>query len=364
MTPLVTIDASYGEGGGQLVRSAVALAAITGTPLRLHGVRARRATPGLAPQHLAAVRAVAALCDARCDGLQLGAREFSFVPGALKGGDFDFDVGTAGSVTLVLQALLPAMLCAPAATRVRVVGGTDIRGAPPFDYFRDTIAELLRHMDLTIACSLSRRGYYPRGGGEVCVTVSPSPPRPFAAAEPQRLLAIDGAAHVGNLPGQIADRMRAAALGALGPLAATAAVQARALGPQEAVGRGGAIVLRARLRHTVLGAGRVAQRGVWAEALGEAVGAEVALDLRNGATLDEHATDQLLIHCALARGVSEFLTRRISMHATTAMWLIPQFLPVHFAVIQEGAFNRVRIDAQGGPDADSSGRHCARTAGT
>mgnify|MGYP006177081827 CR=1 FL=1 len=141
---MIDIDGSYGEGGGQLVRTAAALAAITGTPLRLSNARARRGRPGLAPQHLAAVRAVARLCDARCEGLALRATSFTLEPRALPaGGELRVDVGTAGSVTLVLQALLPILLHARAASRVIVTGGTDVRQAPPWDYFERVLLPML-----------------------------------------------------------------------------------------------------------------------------------------------------------------------------------------------------------------------------
>ncbi|MCK7468160.1 MAG: hypothetical protein MZU91_08585 [Desulfosudis oleivorans] len=145
---MIGIDGGFGEGGGQLVRMACALAAITATPIRIDNIRARRDPPGLAPQHLAAVRAVAALCDADCEGLALRAREFTLRPGRIRSGTFRFDVGTAGSITLVLQALLPVALAAPGAVRIRVRGGTDVRAAPPLDYLRFVLLPLLARLGI------------------------------------------------------------------------------------------------------------------------------------------------------------------------------------------------------------------------
>src|SRR5690606_15928757 len=133
---MLQIDASFGEGGGQLVRSAVALAAITGKPIALSRIRARRTPSGLAPQHMAAVRAAATLCNARVEGVELRSTALEFVPGALTGGSHRFDVGTAGSICLVLQALLPIMIAAQAEATVTVTGGTDVRAAPPVDYLQ------------------------------------------------------------------------------------------------------------------------------------------------------------------------------------------------------------------------------------
>ena len=336
---VIEIDGAYGEGGGQLVRTAVALAALSGRPLRLRNVRAQRARPGLAAQHLAALRAVAALCDARCEGLELRAQAFSFEPRARPaGGELRVDVGTAGSVTLVLQALVPVLLAARTPARVVVTGGTDVRQAPSWDYFREVLLRLLARMGLRLRASLARRGYYPRGGGEITLEVAPGIPAPLDLRGDAVSWRIAGEAHVANLPVTIAERMRGAALAALGR---EAAIGARALGDEEATGTGGAITAWAESDAGLLGASRIAERGVRAEALGDAVGREIAADLASGATLDAHAADQVLVYLAMARGRSSFTARTVSSHARTAIWLIPQFLPARFAVEEEGGLARV-----------------------
>jgi RNA 3'-phosphate cyclase len=340
---VIDIDGAYGEGGGQLVRTAVALSAITGKPVGLRNVRAKRSRPGLAPQHLAAVRAAATLCGARCTGLELRSQAFAFVPGRLRSGEFRFDVGTAGSATLVLQALLPALASAPGPSRVTVVGGTDVRAAPPADYLQQVSLALLDRMGIAVDCRVVRRGYYPRGGGEVELAVLPARPRPLAIGDAGRQARIAGLAHVANLPAHIALRMRAAALARLG--AHPADIDTAVLGAAEAIGQGGAVVVWARTAHTVLGAGRVAERGVRAETLGDEAGAELAADLAAGAMLDVHAADQLPVFLALAGGGS-FTARRLTSHARTAMWLIEQFLPVRFDVVATEPLARVRVLAR------------------
>jgi RNA 3'-terminal phosphate cyclase (ATP) len=341
---VIEIDGSYGEGGGQLVRTAVALSALTGKALRITNVRASRARPGLAAQHLAAVRAVAACCDACCEGLELRAGGFTFEPRARPaGGELRADVGTAGSVTLVLQALLPVLLAARAPSRVVVCGGTDVRQAPSWDYFREVLLRLLTRMGLRVRASLLRRGYYPRGGGEVLLEVEPGVPAPLRLEGHGRAWRIGGEAHVANLPVTIAERMRDAALAALGR---EAEIRAHALGREEAWGTGGAITAWAESEAGLAGATRIAARGVRAEALGEAVGGELAADLAGGAALDVHATDQVLVYLAMTRGESSFTARSVSSHAATAMWLIPQFLPVCFAVQTEGALARISVERE------------------
>lgn len=337
---MIEIDGSYGEGGGQLVRTAVALAAITGTPVRLRNVRARRDKPGLAPQHLAAMRAVASLCEAECTGLELRSQAFTLAPSSLRAGTFRFDVGTAGSVTLVLQAVLPVLACALARSRVTVTGGTDVRAAPPLDYFRRVLLELLARMGVKARCEVRRRGYYPRGHGEVEIAVAPGRPQALEFAASPGAARIEGLAHVGNLPAHIAERMRGAALGALGERRAR--IDTAVLGAADANGQGGAVVLWARAGGSVLGAGRVAERGVRAEKLGAEAGAELAADLAAGAALDAHASDQLLVYLALAGG-GGFTTRALTSHARTAIWLIEQFLPVRFAVAEGAGLARVEV---------------------
>lgn len=336
---MIELDGSHGEGGGQLVRLAVALSARTGTPLRLDNVRASRARPGLAPQHLAAVRAVASVCGARCEGLELRSTAFSFEPRLRPaGGEMRVDVGTAGSVTLVLQALVPLLLAARAPSRVVVTGGTDVRQAPAWDYFREVLLGLLGRMHVRVQASVLRRGYYPRGGGEVAVVVEPATPRPLVLDAPPGACRVAGAAHVANLPLSVAERMRDAAALAL---QRKATIDVQALGRDAAAGTGGAITLWAECDAGLLGVSRVAERGVRAEMLGEAVGTELAADLAAGAALDVHAADQVLVYMAMAQGRSSLTTRAVSSHAHTAMWLLAQFLPARFAVEAEGALWRV-----------------------
>jgi RNA 3'-phosphate cyclase len=346
MTPL-QIDGAYGEGGGQLVRTAVALAALTGTRIRVENIRARRDKPGLAAQHLTAVRAVATLCDAGVSGLELRSQQIGFTPGALRGGEFRFDVGTAGSITLVLQAVLPALIAGRERAHVVVTGGTDVRWSPPVDYLREVMLPLIGRMGASVSLEVSRRGYYPRGGGEVAVSVTPAPLQPLQLADSRPLQSLHERVHVSNLPLHIAERMRDAVTARLEPVAKRpVTVEMLSFGPEAAVGPGGAVVAWARTKHTVLGAGRVAERGIRAETLGDAVGRSLATDLTAGVTLDLHASDQLLVYLALAGGDSLFRTHRLSSHARTAMWLIEQFLPVGFEVKSEGKLVTVTVHSQ------------------
>ena len=343
---MLEIDGAHGEGGGQLLRTAVALAALTGLAVRISNIRAGRAKPGLAAQHVAAVRAVAELCQARVDGLALHARQIEFAPGRLRGGSFRFDIGTAGSMMLVLQALSPVAIAAGAACRVAITGGTDVRGAPSLDYVRQVLLPLLRRMGAKLDLEVRRRGYYPRGGGEIGISFSRATLQPQRWDKPGRLHHVGGLAHVANLPSGIAERMRDAALRQLSLAHVTATVDTAILAGEQALGRGGAVVIWAETGDTVLGAGLVAERGVRAETLGSAVGRELADDLAAGVALDLHAADQILVYLALAGGESSFTARTLTAHARTAMWLIEQFLPVRFETLKMDGKVLVRVTSR------------------
>ncbi|AKH36668.1 MULTISPECIES: RNA 3'-terminal phosphate cyclase [Nitrosomonas] len=341
---MLEIDGSYGEGGGQLLRLAVALSAITGIDVRIMNIRTRRDKPGLAAQHLAGVHAVGKLCGANIEGLALRSDQIVFGPATLQGGDYRFDVGTAGSITLVLQALLPVMLATQLPCKVHITGGTDVRQAPAADYLRAVLIPLIKRLGAQVTMCVLRRGYYPQGGGEIELAVKPAMLSSAVFEASGYSKTISGLAHVTNLPEHIALRMKQAVLNRLGTYGTHARIETQVLGREAAFGAGGAITCWLESEHTVRGAARVAEWGVTAETLGEAVGEELATDIAAGAALDIHAADQILVYLALLGGGS-FSTRHISLHARTAMWLIEQFLPVTFEVTESSdlAYITVRL---------------------
>lgn len=328
---MLEIPGDTGEGGGQIARMAVALAAVTGTPIRLTRIRAKRPRPGLAAQHLTALRAVAELAGGDIEGLALGATEVTFRPGPIEGGEHRFDVGTAGSVTLLAQALLPVLAHARRPSRVVLAGGTDVRGAPPLDYLRFVLLPLVARCGVDARIDVVRRGYYPRGGGEIVLAARPSRLHSPGRLSTGPLRGVRAFVHTAKLPEHVAARMRDAALSQLVglPVEATLEMHAESFGP------GGAIVLAADRGGTILGAGRVAERGVRAETLGESAGAELARDLALDVALDVHAADQMIVYLALACAAADtasFTTAEASLHTTTAIWLAERFLPVRFTV--------------------------------
>lgn len=341
---MLEVDGSHGEGGGQLVRMAIALSAITATPVRIERIRAGRPNPGLAAQHATAIAAIGKLCGAEVTGLEVGSSTIEFQPGKLGGGRFSFDVGTAGSVTLILQALLPVASAAPGPVRVRLVGGTDVRWSPPIDYFARVFLPIVRSLGARIDLEVLRRGYYPRGGGIVEAAIEPTPAwSPFVVPEPGPIQRVRGIAHVANLPEDIPKRMKHAAIRRLHGLS-DVKVEERVYHGDDAIGQGGALVLWAETDATLLGSDALAERGKSSERVGEEAAVSLRREIESEATLDVHAADQVLVYLARANGPSRLRVREVSGHLDTMMWLLPKFLTCRFSVSRERAGSRVTVE--------------------
>ncbi|MGP1684584.1 MAG: RNA 3'-terminal phosphate cyclase, partial [Giesbergeria sp.] len=178
----ITLDGSTGEGGGQILRTGLALSMVTGRPLHIQQIRAKRPKPGLMRQHLACAQAAQAVCGGQAEGAELGSQAMQFTPGAVRSGDYRFQIATAGSCLLVLQTVLPALMLADGESRVQLSGGTHNPMAPPFDFLERAFAPLLRRLGVGLDLQLQRRGFYPAGGGEVAVRITP-PAQPLAPVD-------------------------------------------------------------------------------------------------------------------------------------------------------------------------------------
>jgi len=256
------------------------------------------------------------------------------------------DVGTAGSVTLVLQACLPVALAAAGATRLRITGGTDVRWSPSVDYFARVFLPLVRGIGGHVEVELLRRGYFPRGGGVVEAVIEPARawnPVEFTTRGP--IESVRGVAHVSNLPEDIPKRMSRAAVRRLHGIA-DVKVEERRYASEEAVGQGGGLVLWATAGGTILGAASHAERGKTSERVGEEAAQELLAEIDSGATFDVHAADQLMIYLAKANGPSHFVVREKSGHLETMAWLLQQFLPCRIQMGQQGRGWNVSVEPQ------------------
>jgi RNA 3'-terminal phosphate cyclase (ATP) len=204
------LDGSYGEGGGQILRTAVALSAVMRESLEINNIRRARPKPGLAAQHVKAVESVAKICDAEVEGCSLHSTQLSFKPGKIKGGSYEIDIGTAGSISLFLQCVMPAALHAPGTIRIKISGGTDVQWSPSIDYLRFVTLCALSQMGYDCALTLIRRGYYPRGGGCVEAIINPSSLKK-TSFDSNTCLLVEGISHSSGLPAHVAERQASAA---------------------------------------------------------------------------------------------------------------------------------------------------------
>src|SRR2546425_5398494 len=209
---MIDIDGSIGEGSGQVLRTSLALAAVLRREVRVFNIRAGRGEPGLKAQHLTGAKALTQICSASSKGLQIGSTEFTFSPGALRAGFFRFDVGTAGSITLVLQTLMPLLPFAPGTVEVEITGGTDVKWSPPVDYLRLVTLPLLNRMDMHASILLVKRGHYPKGGGIVRLKATPtSVLKNIVGVESGNVTVVTGVSHSVKLPRRVAERQASAA---------------------------------------------------------------------------------------------------------------------------------------------------------
>ncbi len=341
---MIEIDGSQGEGGGQIVRTALTLAATTGQAVHLTNIRRGRKVPGLRAQHLTAVRALAQICDAKIGGLgnarsasslgQVGARpnevigtELVFEPGPAQPGEYVFDVGTAGSTALVLQTVALPLCLAHGASLVTITGGTHNPGSPCFEYLDFIWAEMLSRMGISLKIEMARAGFYPKGGGELaCRIEGGSSPRaicPIELVERGTLLNLHCCSKAARLPISVAQRQRAAAereLAAAGlkPASKTGPLPGNAPGTVCFVG-----LEFEKTRAAFFSLGALGKRA-------ETVGHEAAQDARqfyeheSGGALDPHAADQLMLPLAIAPGTSRYTTTQITEHTLTNARVIQQ----------------------------------------
>jgi RNA 3'-terminal phosphate cyclase (ATP) len=325
---MLTIDGSSGEGGGQILRTSLALSLATHTPVRITGIRKGRQRPGLMRQHLTAVRACAKIGHAEIRGDEVGSKEITFSPGEVTPGDYTFEIGTAGSTTLVLQAVLPALLCAKDRSTIRLVGGTDNPMAPTFDFLARAYLPLLSKMGPIVTPELVARGFYPAGGGSFHVTIEPSPSLGrLDLLERGALVKKSVVATVANLPGAIARRELDAANALLGWDAACLRIETLKGAP----GPGNVVSIVIESEHVTEVVTGFGEKGRPAEVVGEAAAREALAYLESGVPVGEHLADQLLLPMALAGGGS-FRSVAPSSHTTTHLRLLEQILGIRSRV--------------------------------
>ncbi len=329
---MIEIDGKFGEGGGQIIRTALSLAALTGSAFRIFNIRSNRPKPGLRAQHLSAVRAVKAVSDASVEGDTIDSRELRFKPGPLRAGTYTFDIGTAGATPLVLQALLPPLIFAEDPSRVLLSGGTHVPISPPFHFIGDVFLPTVRDLGVIVRASLVTYGFYPRGGGQIAADIQGVEGQGIRSVSFQGkkvIWGVSGISAVANLPLTIAERQKRAVLSHLAGRGLSAEIEISSV---PSPGHGTFVFLMSRDGPCRAGFSSIGVRGKRAEVVGEEV-ARAFLDYySNDGCIDPHLADQLVIYLALAHGESSFTTTAVSSHLITNLWVISKFLDIRYAV--------------------------------
>ena len=334
---LISIDGSRGEGGGQVLRTALTLSLITGRPLRVDNIRAKRQKPGLMRQHLTAVQAAAAVGEAYVEGAGAGSQSLLFQPQTIKGGDYRFAIGTAGSCTLVLQTVLPALMSAGVEARLKLSGGTHNPLAPPADFLQRAYLPLLRRMGVDIDMSLSRYGFYPAGGGELELRLEAgSQLQPLHLLERGEFRLASSEALIAALPVRIAERELETVRRTMG----WDQSQLQLRGLNNSQGPGNALVATIEHEHVTEVFTAFGEKGVSAEKVAGKLCRQIKAYLQGIAPVGPHLADQLLLPLAIAGGA--FATAKPTQHTLTNMETINAFLPGCLA-IEETANGMTRI---------------------
>jgi RNA 3'-phosphate cyclase len=321
---LIEIDGAYGEGGGQILRNAVAFSVLTNKPVKVRNIRANRPIPGIRPQHLTVVRCMKELSDAEVKGLSIDSSTLIFKPKDLQSGEYDFDVGTAGSITLVFQACILCSLDAKKPIIIKLKGGTDVRWSPSWDYLKYVFMPLIKKIGMNAKLKLLRRGYYPRGGGEAILTIKPTRDlNPLKLISKQDFKRVNGNIHVACLPDHIGGRIKKSVEKILWEHGLEPNINLERT--SASLSQGVVVTLWSESMKTVLGSTLLGEKGVSSEKVGVNVARNLLDEICSGATVDVYAADQILPYVALSKGSSSFFVRSLSSHAMTNVWLIKHF---------------------------------------
>ena len=336
---MIEIHGDYLEGGGQILRSSIGLSALTGQPFRITGIRKGRKNPGLAAQHLTAIKAVAEICTAKVNGAELGSTAVQFEPGKAKPGSYSFDIGTAGSASLVLQALFIPSL--GRSFEFRIKGGTDNPWAPTTTYMRTVFIPILQRMGARLEIETLKHGFYPKGGGLVHAKTSKAGWKPLNLTERGNAVKTDALSFVSYAlqKARVSERQVASAEKILGEFSVKSNSYVETASP------GSSLTLHTHFSGTVLGASALGERGKSAEQVGEEAAQLLGKQLESKACLDRWMADQIVPYMAIAaakgenerqNGVQSFSSAvsvsEITKHALTNIWVTEKFLPVRFSV--------------------------------
>jgi len=346
---MIEVDGSMMEGGGQVLRMALSYSAILGVPTRVYNIRQGRSRPGLRPQHLKTAETVARMCRGEADGLRIGSSEVGLTSGPIRGGNYQVDIGTAGSVTLMLQCLAPLAAFSEIPTRFVIRGGTNVRWSPPTHFMEKVIWSALRSMGFQGSLSIQRQGFYPKGGGLVSAMVNPVERLTPLIALGGRVSTARGVSVCGRLPGHVAERQKRAAEVRLGEAGISADIDVSVeSGRDSPLSPGSVICLWASGSPGIfIGSSSMGERGKPAERVGEEAAGAFLSEVGSGAGVDRYTGDNLILWCSLASGESDFTVSELTPHTETAVELARIFTGADIRVDVQGSGARIRVKGTG-----------------
>jgi RNA 3'-phosphate cyclase len=336
------VDGSQGEGGGQILRTALVFSGILSMPVRVSNIRAGRPTPGLKRQHVSALEVLAKVFDGEVNGAKEGSSEVRFVPGSPRLGALSFDMGTAASITLVLQAVVPAVALAGARLSIELVGGTDVPWSPTFDYFRDVFRQAFGAIGIKFEASALRRGYYPKGGGRVKASVEPCKSMvPLELLDRPGLSEANVRSRCGGLPRHVAERQLGAASAVLAKSGFK--VGRSDVDAEQTESPGSSVLVYSTGGGFFLGSDGIGARGKPAEVVGSDAANRFVAIANSGACLDSNLADMVLPLLSLAPGPSRVRVPEVTSHLESGLHLANQFTSSVYSVQSEGKSSVVTI---------------------
>lgn len=331
---MVEIDGGFGEGGGQILRTALSLSCLFLKPFRIFNIRKNRKKPGLMPQHLTCVRAARLISNAEVAGDEIGSSELVFKPQTVKGEELFFDIGTAGSTSLVLQTIIPSLVFSYQRTRVILKGGTHVPFSPPFDYIAGVFALILEKLGIKIELKIESYGFYPKGGGEIIADIFPANNlKPLRITERGKVTRIRGCSGVGNLPLSIAERQRDAMIEKIHSEIKdlTFPVEIEMMNVPTP-GQGTFIYFHSESENTIAGFTALGKRGKRAETVGEEAAMDFIEYYSTNAAFDSHLPDQIVLYLSMSGGESVFTTSCITQHLLTNLHVIGLFHKFNYSI--------------------------------
>jgi len=339
---MLKIDGSYGEGGGQILRTSLSLSVLTGQAIEIYNIRAKRKNPGLQAQHLAAVFATQKISEAKVSEARIGSQILRFEPKKIKPGKYEFDIGTAGSTTLVGQTILLPLAFTERPSEVLIIGGTHNPFAPPFHYFSEVFLPMIEKLSISVAIKIERYGFYPKGGGRVRLFIQQTHElQPKNFLERGNLKKISGLSVVANLPLEIAERQKKSLINHLKTISLIRANTGNSnfaekikIERVQALSPGTFIFLKARFTNVLAGFSALGERGKPAEKVAQEVAQQFINYYQSEKCLDPFLADQIVLYLALTKKPFAFTVSRLSSHLLTHLWLLEKFLGVKIKIDQ------------------------------